>query len=60
MYNFNFHCVINKPTRLRDDTAMLIDHIWASNYENVDSSYIIVDDQTDHYPVESHFILRDH
>ena len=58
MHTYNFYCTINKPTRVCDTTATLIDHIWVSNIENAHSSYIIVDDQTDHYAVECHFTSR--
>ena len=55
MYSYNLYCMINKPTRVTETSATLIDHIWTSNGKNVKSSYILVDDLTDHFSVEGYF-----
>ena len=52
MHAYNHYCAINKPTRVTDTSATLIDHVWVSNADRIHSSYIVVDDETDHYPVE--------
>ena len=54
MHSYNLYCIINKPTRVTETSATLIDHIWVSNCEKVNSTYIVIDDQTDHFPVEGH------
>ena len=43
--------VITNPTRITNETATLIDHIWTNNIESKSSlSYILVTDITDHLP----------
>ena len=58
MHTYNFYCTINKPTRVTATSATIIDHIWVSDLQNIRASYIIVEDMTDHYPVESHFAVN--
>lgn len=43
--------LITKPTRINQNTASLIDHIWTNDIgNNTISSYILVTDITDHLP----------
>ena len=53
MYSNGFIPVINRPTRVTDHSATLIDHIFVNCYENNVSMYqgILVTDITDHYPI---------
>ena len=53
MYSNGFIPVIDRPTRVTDHSATLIDHIFTNCYENNVSMYqgILVTDVTDHYPI---------
>ena len=52
-YSNGFIPVINRPTRVTDHSATLIDHIFVNCYENNVSMYqgIIVTDITNHYTI---------
>ena len=54
MNRFYFHTAITKPTRITDNTASLIDHIW-SNVPFGVTSGIIVSDISDHFPIYACF-----
>ena len=53
MFINGFIPLINRPTRVTDKSATLIDHIFSNNYINNLSLYqgVMVTDITDHYPV---------
>ena len=53
MYSNGFIPVNDRPTRVTDHSATLIDHIFTNCYENNVSMYqgILVTDVTDHYPI---------
>ena len=42
--------LINKPTRVTNSTATLIDHLWSSDYQNLTGSCILYSFITDHFP----------
>ena len=48
MYENAFCCVINKPTRINDTTATVLDQIWTNTQTH---SYILVGSVSDHLPV---------
>ena len=50
MRAFFFRPVITRPTRFKDNSATVIDHIWSNSVAEVDS-YIFYCDITDHCPV---------
>ena len=54
MHKFYFYCLITKPTRVKNDSASLLDHIW-SNVPFGASSGILISDVTDHFPVYACF-----
>ena len=53
LYNNNFVPIINRPTRITDRSASLIDHIMCNNYGPSIKCYqgILLTDISDHYPV---------
>ena len=55
MYNNSLLPMTTKPTRVTDNTASLIDHIWSNQIEKNISNYIIYTDISDHFPVVSCF-----
>lgn len=56
-HTYSFFCTINKPTRVTNTSATIIDHIWTNNIENHIKSGIIFDSTSDHFPVFSQFSL---
>ena len=56
----NMFNLINKPTRVMNNSATIIDHIWTNNYKKVILNGIIYSSITDHFPVFSIFSLKDH
>ena len=52
-YNF-FNC-INKPTRVCNTSASIIDHIWTNNLKALKQSYIIYCHISDHFPTVATF-----
>ena len=54
MNRFYFHTAVTKATRITDNTAALIDHIW-SNIPFGVTSGIIVSGITDHFPIYACF-----
>ena len=55
MHSNNMFNVINKSTRVTSTSATLIDHIWTNNLVNLQSSGIIFDKTSDHFPIFSCF-----
>lgn len=53
----NFLSLINKPTRVRDNSHTLIDHTWSNDYANFVSGSIILNHISDHFPTISNFKL---
>ena len=53
LYSHNFLPIINRPTRITEQSATLIDHIMCNNFGPSISCYqgILVTDISDHYPV---------
>ena len=52
MYSSGFFPVINKPTRITENSATLIDNIWINQInEHENLSGLIVDDISDHLPI---------
>ena len=52
MYSKGLIPVINRPTRVTDHSATLIDHIFTNNYDATNFYQgILVTDITDHYPI---------
>ena len=53
MYSSGFIPKINRPTRVTNHSASLIDHIFINNYGSLFDSYqgILVTDISDHYPI---------
>ena len=48
----NMFSLINKPTRVTDTSATLIDHIWSNDYNNCIKNGIVFDDSlSDHFPI---------
>ena len=48
-------CTVTKPTRVADNSATLIDHVWASIADKNLANFIIQDDISDHYLIFSQF-----
>ena len=51
MLNHNFCSIINKPTRITDTSATVLDHIWTNAYTDHIKSGIILQSVSDHLPV---------
>ena len=53
MHSFSFISLINRPTRITDNSATLIVNIFTNHYDNLDNSVqcIIYTDVSDHFPV---------
>ena len=47
--------IITKPTRVKKQSATLIDNLWTDNIANILKSSILIDDITDHFPCLSLF-----
>lgn len=58
MHSFSLFPMITKPTRVSNDSATLIDHIWTTQFEQSIGNYIIVSDISDHYPTMSQFSIE--
>ena len=50
MYSCHFFPLINIPTRVTDNTALCLDHIWYNNFNSLISGSFLLD-VSDHYPV---------
>ena len=55
MYFFSLFPLITKPSRVSENTATLIDHIWTTQVELNINNLRIHTDTTDHFPIVSHF-----
>ena len=51
MYSHAFIPLINKPTRITDKTATLIDNIYCNSVENILLNGICYTDISDHLPI---------
>ena len=57
-FSYGFIPLINRPTRVTETTATIIDHIYTNNY-NVNSKLlqgILVTDVSDHFPIFWNFL----
>ena len=50
MYSCHFFPLINIPTRVTDNTASCLDHIWHNNFNSLISASFLLD-VSDHYPI---------
>ena len=50
MFSFSFYPIINHPTRICDDSATCIDHIWTNVKDRQITSGIFTDEIADHLP----------
>ena len=57
MNSYFLFCVTSKPTRVRPNSATLLDHIWTTDIHKNLRNEIIIDSTSDHFPVVSHFAL---
>lgn len=55
MYSFSLFPLITRTTRVTDNTATLIDHIWSTQVEPNVNNLIIETDISDHFPIISQF-----
>lgn len=55
MHSFSLFPSITKPTRVTNNTATLIDHIWSTQIEYNINNYVIQTDISDHFPTFSQF-----
>lgn len=55
MYSHGCFPLTTKPTRVTNNCASLIDHIWTSHFESNINNYIIYTDVSDHFAVYSQF-----
>lgn len=53
MVSFSLFSAITKPTRVCDQSATLIDHIWTTKLDTNSGNYIIETDITDNFPLFS-------
>ena len=51
MLNHNFCSIINKPTRITDTSATVLDHIWTNAYTNPIKSGIVLHSVSNHLSV---------
>ena len=58
MYSFSLFPLINRPTRVTNTTATIIDHIWTTQVEFNVNNLIIETDISDHFPVISQCQIR--
>jgi hypothetical protein len=54
MYLHSFQPIINRPTRITESSATLIDNIWTNSVINNKYNYgILISDLSDHFPIYS-------
>ena len=53
--SLNFVSLINNPTRVTNNSATIIDHIWTNDYSNVLYNGLFYDFTSDHFPIFSIF-----
>lgn len=58
LYSFSYFPVINKPTRVTELSATIMDHIWTNDMNGYKSSGISYNSISDHFPVFSSFSVR--
>ena len=51
MLNHSFFSVINKPTRITDTTATVLDQLWANSFCYAVKSNILLHPISDHFPI---------
>ena len=51
MYDHSFYPIINKPTRITQNSSTCIDHIWTNIHDKIIKSAIITHKIADHLPV---------
>jgi Txe/YoeB family toxin of Txe-Axe toxin-antitoxin module len=51
MYSYSFLPLINRPTRVTNNTATLIDNIWVNEFNENLTNGIFYTDITDHFPI---------
>ena len=51
MYDHSFYPIINKPTRITQNSSTCIDHIWTNIHAKIIKSAIITHKIADHLPV---------
>jgi len=51
MTDHSFFSIINKPTRISNNSATVLDHIWTNSYTNLIKSAVILHPLSDHLPV---------
>ena len=57
MYDHSFYPIINKPTRITQNSSTCIDHIWTSIHEKIIKSAIITHKIADRLPVVQSTII---
>ena len=55
----NFLSLINKPTRVTNNSYTLIDHVWSNYYSNIIVGAIVYNQISDHFPTISIFNLTE-
>ena len=51
MYSLDLYPLIDKPTRITDNSAMLIDNIFTNELQHHLTSGILINDVSDHLPI---------
>ena len=54
-HSYSFFSTISKPTRVTNNSATIIDHIWTNNMDNYQTSGIFFNSISDHFPIFSSF-----
>lgn len=54
-HSFFFFCTITRPTRIINNSATLIDHIWSNDLPNNHINGIVFSHISDHFPIFSSF-----
>ena len=57
MASFYAYHVITKPTRVIKTSATLIDYLWTDDIQNIEQSFILLNNITDHFPCISNFAI---
>ena len=58
LHSFNLINLIDKPTRVTQTSATIIDHMWTNNYRNTKLSGILYESISDHFPIFTSFKLK--
>ena len=54
-HSYFFYCTITRPTRVKNNSATLIDHIWSNDLTNNYVNGIVLSHISDHFPIFSSF-----